>query len=226
MDGQTIHVESGSATLLYSQREFEIIFPKGEDAGGMWCFSQELSLTEKTKTQLKSLPAQLPPSELLQILLDQGNGLGLSEDENISRLRNSLAIAAFNEYFRLAHLTSEEHAYPRAIHAAKRFIDADFLAVSDLEQIAEKAAVNSRYLIALFKEHLGTTPMRYVWRLRGQRGVHLLQRTGMTVADIAYKCGFNTANHFSHYIKGQYGASPREIRNRHRATISLLEDEQ
>ncbi len=40
------------------------------------------------------------------------------------------------------------------------------------------------------------------------------QQTGLTVAEIAYQCGYKNSYHFSRQIKTSYGRPPTEIRRR------------
>ncbi len=61
---------------------------------------------------------------------------------------------------------------------------------------------------------MGCTPARHLWKFRLERGVAMLEETGHTVAEIAYRCGFKNPFHFSRLIKQQAGRPPREIRRR------------
>ena len=54
--------------------------------------------------------------------------------------------------------------------------------------------------------------MRYVWEARTRRGAQLLRETGLTVSEIAYRCGFQTPFHFSRWVKQVHGMSPKEFR--------------
>jgi AraC-like DNA-binding protein len=50
--------------------------------------------------------------------------------------------------------------------------------------------------------------------LRTERGIQMLVETGLTVAEIAYRCGFQSPFHFSRLATRLQGISPREIRRR------------
>ena len=212
VDGIEHQIDAGYALFVYSEHVYEANYPRGVERHCIFCHTGEITVPMDFKNQLKSMPILLKPSALLSTLLNEGIRLGHSNSINVSRLRNSLGIAAYNEYFRLAHLKNEESSYPRAVLAAKRYLDVHYAEPCKLELVASKARVNARYLISLFKRHLGVTPIRYLWQLRGERGIHLLKRTGMPVNEIAYDCGFRTSHHFSRYIKEHYGHTPSDIR--------------
>ena len=50
--------------------------------------------------------------------------------------------------------------------------------------------------------------------MRVDRGAGLLAATGLTVAEIADRCGFKNPFHFSRLLRKMQGNSPREARKR------------
>jgi AraC family L-rhamnose operon regulatory protein RhaS len=58
----------------------------------------------------------------------------------------------------------------------------------------------------------GSTPQRYLNRLRLIKARHLLRHTDDSVTDIAYRCGFGDSNHFSTLFRREFDWSPRDIR--------------
>jgi transcriptional regulator GlxA family with amidase domain len=44
--------------------------------------------------------------------------------------------------------------------------------------------------------------------LRLQRAAQLLEKSNMTVAEVAYETGFNNPKYFSKYFKTEYGKLP------------------
>ena len=81
-----------------------------------------------------------------------------------------------------------------------------------LPGLATIAGVSPAQLVRLCKRELGETPLRYVWRTRTARGVQLLRDTGLPVAEIAWRCGFQTPFHFSRWVRDVEGTGPREVR--------------
>jgi transcriptional regulator GlxA family with amidase domain len=57
------------------------------------------------------------------------------------------------------------------------------------------------------------TPAGYLWKVRANRGHQMLLRTGLTIAEITFQCGYKNPFHFSRQIRQQFGMSPTEVRN-------------
>ncbi|RFU49574.1 helix-turn-helix domain-containing protein [Paraburkholderia sp. DHOC27] len=60
----------------------------------------------------------------------------------------------------------------------------------------------------------GLSPMRYAWTLRLEQAARLLSGTAkhpVRVKEVAYRCGFSDAAHFSRAFKARYGMSPRDF---------------
>jgi transcriptional regulator GlxA family with amidase domain len=84
----------------------------------------------------------------------------------------------------------------------------------DVDALAAAAAVSRAHLMRLFARELGTTPMAYVWRRRTERGLRLLEASGLPVAEVADRCGFATAQHFARRVKVATGTTPAGHRAR------------
>ncbi|CAB3767718.1 helix-turn-helix domain-containing protein [Paraburkholderia humisilvae] len=96
---------------------------------------------------------------------------------------------------------------------AKRFI-AQNLRSPDLtvSLIASAVCVSDTHLSRLFRAE-GESVMRYVWESRLVLAADILKRNDkgrVQISDIAYRCGFSTASHFSRAFRERYGVSPRE----------------
>ena len=91
----------------------------------------------------------------------------------------------------------------------EHFAEGDCLAAA-----ARAAAVTPQHLIRLFRRHYQFTPGRYLWQTRVERGAGLLAATGLTIAEIADRCGFKNPFHFSRLLRQMQGVSPRQFRQR------------
>lgn len=83
-----------------------------------------------------------------------------------------------------------------------------------LTDIARACGITPPHLVKLFRNHLKTTPMKHLWQLRTSRGRDSLLATGLSVSEIAHRCGFQNPFHFSRLVRARYGKSPRELRKK------------
>lgn len=88
------------------------------------------------------------------------------------------------------------------------FIENKYSEKLDNNIIASHFGYHPYYLSSLFKIHFGKTLHTYISEIRLKFGVDMLLHTDMPIGEIAAKCGFQNANHFSVKFKKQYGESP------------------
>lgn len=81
-----------------------------------------------------------------------------------------------------------------------------------LADLAYHAGVSPQHLIRLFRRSLGETPMEHLWSLRVRLGADMLRETGLSVSEVAERCGFQNPHHFSRRLKAAYGVAPSEWR--------------
>jgi AraC-like DNA-binding protein len=84
-------------------------------------------------------------------------------------------------------------------------------------RIASELNISANYLTRVLATQ-GISPMRYAQTLRLERAARLLAETPqgkLHVSEIAYRCGFLSAAHFSRTFKERYGVSPRSFAMNH-----------
>ncbi len=84
--------------------------------------------------------------------------------------------------------------------------------------LAERAFMSPRNFARVFASQTGQTPGRYVESLRLERARMLLQSDGRTVEGVAQACGFGTVETLRRSFSRRLGVSPREYRERFKAT--------
>ena len=82
----------------------------------------------------------------------------------------------------------------------------------DWEVLADQFQLSLRTLHRQLKQQTGSTPQRYLNRLRLLEARHQLRHSDMRITDIAFHCGFGDSNHFSTLFKREFGCSPRTLR--------------
>lgn len=81
-----------------------------------------------------------------------------------------------------------------------------------LKVLANAAGLSEYHFLRMFKQSTGYTPHQYVISQRIERARELLQKTDLTVTEIAYLLGFSTPAHFTHHFRRKTGFTPTEIR--------------
>ncbi|WP_295470425.1 GlxA family transcriptional regulator [uncultured Pseudomonas sp.] len=81
------------------------------------------------------------------------------------------------------------------------------------DQLSSYVGRSKRQIERLFKEQLGTTPVRYYLELRITESRRLLQHSDLPIVEVGVACGFVSPSHFSKCYASFYGYSPsREVR--------------
>ncbi|MCW5749098.1 MAG: AraC family transcriptional regulator [Alphaproteobacteria bacterium] len=115
----------------------------------------------------------------------------------------------------------ERRAAPAAPHEVQRAIDymhSRLDAPITLADIVAASGIPGRTLLKHFRDHRGTSPMRYLRQARLARAREALMRArpGQSVTDIALAWGFGHLGRFAVEYRGQFGESPSETLKRGR----------
>ncbi|MGH7739197.1 MAG: helix-turn-helix domain-containing protein [bacterium] len=103
-------------------------------------------------------------------------------------------------------------ATERVIQWLKRSIEKNPDRKIRLEDMAREAAVSAQHLCRLFKKDLQIGPMECARLLRVETSGTLLERTRLSLKEIAQRCGFENPFHFSRVFKAVYGLPPQRYR--------------
>ena len=89
------------------------------------------------------------------------------------------------------------------------------LSNSDLsvETMAEALGMSRVHLYKRLTAVTDLTPSEFIRQIRLRHAEQLLKKSQMTVAEVAYKVGFNNPRYFSKYFKEMFGKIPSEYKN-------------
>ncbi|WP_395450702.1 helix-turn-helix domain-containing protein [Aminobacter sp. UC22_36] len=211
-DDEVTLVESGECGVFRNERY--VLFEYGDSKRGRvsWCEGYPGILTDTIALRLRDVPAKIPISDRLEALQRLGVELGSGSAANLNMLRNALGQSLYAAYFHEAQISERDRHIPRPVHRARNYIEENSEKDVTIDAVAELVARTPQHLISSFRKHIGMTPARYLWQVRAKRGHHLLLHSGLTVAEIAYQCGYKNPYHFSRQIKQHFGMSPTEVR--------------
>jgi transcriptional regulator GlxA family with amidase domain len=84
-------------------------------------------------------------------------------------------------------------------------------------RLAERAAMSPRHFARVFRAETGVTPARYVERARVEQARTRLEESNQGIEEIAYACGFGTAETMRRAFLRALRVGPSEYRQRFRA---------
>ncbi|MBB6428196.1 helix-turn-helix domain-containing protein [Algisphaera agarilytica] len=81
-----------------------------------------------------------------------------------------------------------------------------------VESMASACGLGRARLTDLVRKHTGDTPLMLMNRLRVQRAQQQLAESDAKVIDVAFGCGFSTAQHFCRVFRDYTGTTPSQYR--------------
>lgn len=106
----------------------------------------------------------------------------------------------------------EQGAWPSSLRDVAGYVDTHLewpLTVADLARVAN---VSASRLHALFREHLATTPKKYLTQRRQHRAAQLLAHTSLSVMEVALRVGYGDQAAFARAFRKHTGRTPLSCR--------------
>ena len=215
LDREWMQVPAGYAILLSPHHREHFHFDPENETHHSWCSMRASALSPRLRRQFRR---QLGPlhfgselRELLEIgrravLADQGElqdgfflGLGMALLCGFAAKKSAAPLSAADEALsRLGKTIRDE--YPAAL---------------SLTTLARASGVSSQHLLRLCRQKGLATPMEQLYAKRLEVAADLLCQTGLSVAEVAERCGFVQHFHFSRRFLHAYRSSPLAWRKAH-----------
>ena len=213
VERREVKIGAGSVGLFRPGRREFFRLSEQRKTHHTWCAVHPSLVTAELAMAGTRAPDVLPVTRRFEQLMELGLSLPRVAGEQAPGLVESLGLATLQEYlFAGERSATDEPDEPDALRRALEWIGQEGERATDLPALARKAGVSPAQLVKLFRRHLGTTPLRHVWEVRTRRGAQLLRETGLTVGEVAFRCGFQTPFHFSRWVRELFGVSPRALR--------------
>lgn len=106
----------------------------------------------------------------------------------------------------------EPRPQPRRTAAVRSYVTGHLAEPMTLAELAAVAGLSPWHFLRVFKAETGSTPMRFVARLRLEAAQHLLRTTARSVTDIAYACGFSSPGHLTAAFGRELHTTPTRYR--------------
>jgi AraC family transcriptional regulator of arabinose operon len=210
VEGHTAEVPAGSVCLLLPSRREELRFSPDTETRHTWVRGLPSEFTPQLRQRFSSIRQVKPVSSALEYLVRETLASERTQVTAHGNLLDALATAVVWRF--VAEAESDPERFPQALELARRHIHFHVEEPMDLDDLAAIGSVTSAHLIRLFRQHLDTTPMRYLWDRRITLGIELLTSTGLPVGVVAKRCGFKTSFHFARRIREATGQTPSQLR--------------
>ncbi len=108
--------------------------------------------------------------------------------------------------------TERETSTEVVVNSIVQYLQNNYAKEINFTQIASDYNFSASYLTKIFREHTGTTPIKYLIEFRIKIAKGLLKDTNMTVKEIAEKTGFIDQFYFSKCFKNYCGVTPSQYK--------------
>jgi len=92
------------------------------------------------------------------------------------------------------------------------YMNANIDSAINLSDIAQATNRSPSHVARMFRTELGMPPHRYLINLRVEKARRLLEKTSMSIAEIAYECGFAHQEHLTRLFRRHCGTTPAAFR--------------
>src|SRR5690606_38479043 len=105
----------------------------------------------------------------------------------------------------IAITSLDEKLIKNAINCVElKIADADF----SVEDLSHELGMSRVHLYKKLQALTGKSPLEFIRIIRLQRAAQLLEKSQLTVSEVAYKVGFNNPKYFAKYFKAEFGVLP------------------
>ena len=223
------HIINGSLTFVQNGKTFTA--KKGETVI-LDCFHPHEYYTNDCVEQVwVHINGQNSVAFYNEIIKDEGNLIKASDSEHIEKLLfkiyNSLSSdikpseinLSLDIYKILAELLNPLHvskknnaSYEESIQDAKKHILEHLNEKLTVQNIADVIHMSPSHFSRVFKQQTGFSPYDFVLISRLNRAKDYLQKTDLSISQIAYEIGFNSESNFIYFFTKNTGQSPNKFR--------------
>lgn len=100
----------------------------------------------------------------------------------------------------------------KEIQVVKNFMKVNYHKNITLDDLVELVHINKFYLIRIFKQEVGMSPIDYLIHVRIDEAQKMLRNTNIAIADIAHLVGFQSPSHFSKTFRELSNMTPSQYR--------------
>ena len=212
VDGAPRELRADAVYLFLPGHHEHFRFANDRQTHHSFCSLRPGFMPKAFNRQLKKAATRVNCSEIFRNLLATIFKSSPPQNASAQMIVDQLSLCLFAEYLNSARRAGSESVSDQAVNRFLRHIEEHFGDTDCLLQAHRAARISRNGLILKFRSRMRTTPARYLWRVRTERGAAMLYETGYSIAEIANHCGFKNPFHFSRLVKAHFGVSPKILR--------------
>lgn len=107
---------------------------------------------------------------------------------------------------------ADSNSDSEAVRMAKEYLEKNISRPVEMEALSRRLGYSGAWMLKIFRNSVGVPPAQYLRRRRVEKAQELLLDGRLSITDIAFKCGFNSSQHFSQVFRKYAGQTPRQAR--------------
>ena len=209
VDGRRVHAEAGEAILLSPRHREFFAFSRTQETRHSWCAINAEAVPRGLRKQFEGPVGPAPFLGRMTRFLEETGTLSAEDD---APLRDGfylgLGLALMCDFALVARWGVPGRAGVEALSRLGNFLRNSYADSLSLADLARNAGVSPQHLMKLCRAAGVPTPVQQLYRRRLEAASELLLGTGLSVGEIAERCGFANPFHFSRKFRAAYEKSP------------------
>ena len=232
-EGGEFPIRRGNVFLIHPGVMHTYCNVNGLEIANMLFIPEKLHLPLEELAETEGYNLLFPPRDRIRKFHREGSGILLHE----SRMRRAEELVGamllelqrrtpgWNYFVRLHFMAmlglvcrtcpEEPEAIEDELERLERVIDhieTHYTEPLALETLAALGGCSKCTLIRMFRRAFDNTPIGYLLEFRLERGREMIEKSTLSISEIALRNGFSDSNYFAKLFHRRYGKSPREYR--------------
>lgn len=213
VDRQTREIPAGHVGLLLPGRTELYAFAADRETVHSWMALPPHLIDADLRAALDRAAPCLPLSDDMHACSDLARDVATVDDPARRPVLVAVVRAALTLYVaEAAHATGTRDGGHPAVRRAREVVRWRAAEGMTVAALAREVGLSAEHLARLCRRDAGVTPSALLREERLRHAMHLLDHTGLSIAEVARRAGFASPQHFARLVRAATGASPTKLR--------------